>query len=305
VGRRYLFLLVLTAAIWGASYMFIKVAVREIDPVPMMALRLVLAAAVLFPLIVIQRGGAETVSEIRRGGWGLVLIGLINSALPFTLIAWGETHVTSSVAAIANAPVPIFVAVLAIKLRHSERVTGLRLVGIVLGFVGVGILVGLQPEGGWWAVAGTLAVVGAALCYAFANLYAQGRFASTSPIVVVAGSSLWGALMLAPIALFQLPSEMPSAKALACVAMLGIVGTAFALILYYKLLQGYGSSRASLVTYLIPLFAVIYGVTILDESLHANAILGLAFILGGVALGSGALRYVRRREPASAAAPPA
>jgi drug/metabolite transporter (DMT)-like permease len=301
VGRRYVFLLVLTAAIWGASYMFIKVAGREIEPIPMMALRLVLAAAVLFPIVIVQRGGAETVDAIRRGGRGLVLLGLINSALPFTLIAWGETHVTSSVAAIANAPVPIFVALLAIKFRKSETVTGMRLVGIVLGFVGVGILTGLHPEGGWWAVAGTLAVVGAALSYAFSNLYAQGRFAQTSPIVVVAGTSLWGALMLIPLALFQLPSEMPSAKALASVAMLGMVGTAFALILYFKMLQGYGSSRASLVTYLIPLFAVIYGVTILDESLHANAILGLAFILGGVALGSGALRYVRRREPAPAA----
>jgi len=104
VARRYLILLVLTAGIWGASYMFIKVAGREIDPIPMMALRLVLAAAVLFPIIIVQRGGAEAVAEVRRGGLGLVLIGLINSALPFTLIAWGETHVTSSVAAIANAP---------------------------------------------------------------------------------------------------------------------------------------------------------------------------------------------------------
>ena len=250
MARRYLFLLVLTAAIWGASYMFIKVALREIEPVPMMALRLVLAAAVLFPIVIVQRGGAETVREIRRGGLGLVLIGLINSALPFTLIAWGETHVTSSVAAIANAPVPIFVALLAIKFRKSETVTGLRLVGIVLGIIGGGILTGLHPEGGWWAVAGTLAGVLASLAYAFANRYAQGRFASTSPIVVVAGSS-----------------------------------------------------RASLVTYLIPLFAVVYGVTILNETLHANAILGLAFILGGVALGSGAVKFARRREPVTAPSP--
>ena len=206
----------------------------------------------------------------------------------------------SSIAGIANAPVPIFVALLAIKYRPSERVAGLRLVGIFLGFVGVAVLAGFHPEGGWWAVAGTLAVVLASLFYAIANLFAQARQSATSPMVLVAGSSLAGLAILAPIALFQLPAEVPSAKALGSVFILGTVGTAFALLLYFRMLQGYGASKASLVTYLIPPFAVAYGVGILDESLHLNAILGLALILGGVALGSGALRFSRTRDALAA-----
>jgi len=300
VARRYLPLLIFVAAIWGASYMFIKVAVDEIEPVPLMALRLFFASLVLLPLLFIQRGARTTVEDFRAAGWGLVVLGLLNTAAPFTLIAWGEEHVDSSIAGIANAPVPIFVALLAIKYRPSERVAGLRLVGIFLGFLGVAVLAGFHPEGGWWAVAGTLAVVLASLFYAISNLFAQARQSATSPMVLVAGSSLAGLAILAPIALFQLPAEVPSAKALGSVFILGTVGTAFALLLYFRMLQGYGASKASLVTYLIPPFAVAYGVGILDESLQLNAILGLALILAGVALGSGALRFSRTRDAIAA-----
>jgi drug/metabolite transporter (DMT)-like permease len=289
-------MLIFVAAIWGASYMFIKVAVDEIDPVPLMALRLFFASLVLVPLLIMQRGTRTTIADFRAAGWGLVVLGVINTALPFTLIAWGEQHVDSSIAGIANAPVPIFVALLAIKYRPSERVSGLRLVGIFLGFLGVAVLAGFHPEGGWWAVAGTLAVVIASLSYAAANLFAQARQSATSPMVLVAGSSLAGFAILAPISLFQLPADVPSAKALGSVFVLGTVGTAFALILYFRLLQACGASKASLVTYLIPPFAVAYGVGLLDEEIHLNAILGLALILGGVALGSGAFRYSRTRE---------
>jgi drug/metabolite transporter (DMT)-like permease len=284
--------------------MFIAVAVDEIDPVPLMALRLLLASLVLLPILIIQRGGRRAFGDLRAAGWGLLVLGLINTALPFTLIAWGELHVNSSIAGIANAPVPIFVALLAIKFRPSERPTGMRLVGILLGFVGVGVLAGLHPEGGWWAVAGTLAVVLASLSYAGANLFTQNHYTGTAPLVLVTGSSIAGFLILAPLAVFRLPAETPSAKALASVAMLGIVGTAFALLLFFRMLLAYGASRTSLVTYLIPPFAVFYGVTILDEPLPLNAILGLVLILGGVALGSGALRLPRRREALAAAPRP-
>ena len=301
--RGYVPLLLLVAGIWGASFMFIKIAVDEIQPVPMMALRLLLAALVLVPFLMLRRGVGPAIDDLKTAGLGLVVLGAINNAIPFTLIAWGEEHVDSSVAAIANAPVPIFIAVLAIKYRPSERVTGLRLVGILLGFLGVGVLVGFHPEGGWWAIVGTLAIVVAALFYAISNLFAQGRYGQTSPLVIVAGSTLWGGLMLTPIALFQLPEETPSAGAIASVVALGILGTAVALLFYYRMLVLYGASRASLVTYLIPPVAVLYGVAILDESLHANAIGGLLLILGGVALGSGVFRFARRREPATATPP--
>ena len=293
MARGYLPLLLFVAGIWGASFMFIKVAVDEIEPVPMMAIRLLLSALVLVPLLVLQRGWSSALEDLREAWWGVAFLGFANSALPFTLIAWGEQHIDSSIAAIANAPVPIFVALLAIRFRPSERARGLRLAGIALGFVGVGVLTGLHPEGGWWAVAGTLAVVAAALCYAISNLFAQGRFSDTAPLVVAAGSSLAGAVMLAPIAAFQVPEAVPSAQALASVAALGVLGTAVALIFYYRLLARYGAARATLVTYLIPPVAVVYGVLLLDEPLTANAIAGLVLILSGVALGSGLLRVAR------------
>jgi drug/metabolite transporter (DMT)-like permease len=299
--RGYVPLLLFVAGIWGASFMFIKIAVDEIEPVTMMALRLLLAALVLVPFLMLRRGAANAIADLRTAGLGLVLLGLINNALPFTLIAWGEKYVDSSVAAIANAPVPIFVALLAIKFRASERATGFRLAGILLGFLGVGVLVGFHPEGGWWAVAGTLAIVFAALLYATSNLFAQARYGQTSPLVIVAGSTLAGALMLIPLSLFRLPEETPSAAALASVAALGILGTAVALLFYYRMLVLYGAGRASLVTYLIPPVAVFYGVVFLGETLHANAIAGLVLILAGVALGSGVFRTMRRREPVPAA----
>lgn len=294
--RAYVPLLLFVAAIWGASFMFIKVAVEEIEPIPMMAARLLLAAAVLVPFLMLRVGARQAVADLWAGGWGILFLGLANSALPFTLIAWGEKYVDSSIAAIANAPVPLFVAVLAIWLRPSERATGLRLLGILLGFVGVGVLVGFHPEGGWWAVAGTLAVVAAALLYAIANLYAQGRFATTSPVVIAAGACLTGGLMLLPFAFLQIPASMPSAEALGSVVALGTFGTALALLLYYRMITSYGAARASLVTYLIPPVAVLYGVALLDERLTANAIAGLVLILAGVALGSGVVRQIRRRE---------
>ncbi len=301
--RGYVPLLLLVAGIWGASYMFIEFAGEELEPAPMMALRLLLAGLVLLPVLLMQQGVAAALRDIRAAGLGLVVLALVNNALPFTLIAWGQKHIDSGIAAIANAPVPIFVALLAIKVRPSEQVRGLRLVGVVLGFLGVGVLAGLNPEGGWMYVAGTLAVVAAAFSYATANLYAQSRFPDTQPLLMVAVSSLAGAVILAPLAIAQAPDEPLGWETWASVAALGIGGTAIALILYYRMLAAYGASRASLVTYLLPPVALIYGATILDEPLTANAIAGLVLVLAGVALGSGVFRSATGRRRAREVAP--
>jgi drug/metabolite transporter (DMT)-like permease len=304
VVRGYIPLLLVVAGIWGASYLFIKVAVDEIEPTAMMELRLILAALVLVPFVVLRLGRTQAIAELRATGGGAWILGTLNMAVPFTLIAWGEKHIDSGVAAIANASVPIFVAALAIKFRPSERVTGFRLAGVLLGFAGVGVLAGLHPEGGWWAVAGTLAVVVASLSYAVSNLYTQHRFPTTSPLVITASSCVAAAVVLLPFALVQRPEEMPSLEALGSVAALGIAGTAIALIFFYRMLNSYGASRASLVTYLLPPFALVYGVVFLEERVTLNAALGLVLILAGVALGSGVFRLARRRAPAPAAPRP-
>lgn len=298
--RAYLPLLLTLSALWGASYLFIKVAVDEIEPAAMIELRLILAGAVLLAFLVARMGRREAIAALRATGWGGVILGVINGAVPFTLIAWGEKYVDSGIAAIANATVPIFVAILAIRFLPGERVTGMRLVGVLLGLAGVGVLAGFHPEGGWWAVAGTLAVVVASFSYACSNLFTQRRFSTTAPLVTATSAVIWGAVVLLPLALFQIPDQVPSAKALGSVAALGILGTAVASIILYRMLMMYGSSRTTLVTYLLPPFALFYGVTLLDEQLTANALLGLVLILGGVALGAGVSLTRRSRDTLAA-----
>ena len=142
----------LLAAFWGASYMFIKVANRAFEPASMILIRLVIASSLLLVVLAAQRGWGETVADMRGLGWEGFALGIVNGAIPFTLIAWGERHIDSGVAAIANASMPIFVVLLAIRWKPSERVHGLRLVGFLVGLVGVGVLAGVHPKGGWWGV---------------------------------------------------------------------------------------------------------------------------------------------------------
>jgi drug/metabolite transporter (DMT)-like permease len=295
VTRRYVPSLLLLAAVWGASYLFIKVAVRDLEPAAMIELRLLLAAPILIGFVMLQRGRETAVREM-RGAWreGLVL-GALNAAIPFTLIAWGEKHVDSGVAAVGNASVPIFVALLAIPFAPSQRSTGLRLVGVLVGLGGVAILAGVDPRGGWWAVAGTLAVILSSVSYAGANIVAHRRMAVGGP--VLAGASMVGGLiLLLPLALTELPDHMPGWKALASVAALGILGTGLAQIVLYRMLAIHGPSRSALVAYLLPPFALVYGVLFLGEPITTPELAGLVLILGGVALGAGAVRF-RRRAP--------
>jgi drug/metabolite transporter (DMT)-like permease len=289
--RGYVPLLLLLAAIWGSSYLFIKVAVRDVPPAAMVELRLLFAVPLLVGYLAAQVGGREALSELRRVGRAGIVLGLANAALPFTLIAWGEQHVDSGVAAIANATVPIFVVLLALHFSPEERVTRLQAAGIVLGIVGVAVLAGFNPTGGWWAVAGTLAVVLSSVSYAAANLYAGKRVGKLATGPVLAAASMLAALvLLAPLALVRLPAATPSWQAVASIAALGIGGTAFAQIVFYRLLRLYGSARSSLVAYLLPVTALAYGAVLLDEPVTAATLAGLVLILAGVAIGSGRVK---------------
>ena len=298
-ARGYLLLLCPLAAIWGASFLFIKVAIRDLEPSVVMEGRMALSALALLPVLLVQRHG-EWVADLRAFAPAGLLLGVVNSALPFTLIAWGEKHIDSGIAAIANASTPIWVAVLAIPFLPSERSSGAKLAGVSLGLVGVGVLAGADPSGGWWAVAGTLAVVLASFCYAASNIWIQPRYPTDRTVALVAVSMLVGAVVLLPLAIVQAPDERPGWKAAGSVLALAIAGTSLGLLIYYRMLQLYGSARASLVTYLAPLAALAYGIGLLDEPLTLAAVLGLLLILGGVALGSGMVRS-GRRVPAPAA----
>jgi drug/metabolite transporter (DMT)-like permease len=289
VSRQYAFLLLVLGAIWGSSYLFIKIGVRDLSPAVLIEIRLACAGPILLAFAVSRSG----VAAVRRAWREGIVLGVLNAAVPFTLIAWGETYVDSGVAAVANASVPIFVAILAFWFVPSERSTGLRAVGVVVGIAGVAVLAGVHPEGGWNGALGTGAIVLASISYAAANLYAGRRMAVGGP-VLAAASMVVGFVVLAPLALASLPSHAPGWKSVGSGVVLGLFGTALAQILAYRLIRLYGSSRAALVAYMLPAFALAYGAGFLGEALTIQKLAGLLLILGGVGLGSGALRLLRR-----------
>ncbi|MGH3134791.1 MAG: DMT family transporter [Gaiellaceae bacterium] len=299
--NRYWPLLLVLAAIWGASYLFIKVALDDIEPAPMMATRALVAGLVLAAYLAITMGGGRALVELRRSWRPAVVLGTLNAAVPFWLIAWGEQHVDSSVAGIAQSTVPIFTFLLATRFLPGEHVGTARIAGVAVGFMGVAVLAGFDPRGGWLAVVGTLAVVLSSLFYASAGVYGQLRVRTVAGPVLAAGSMLAGGLLLVPVSLFQLPSHAPDAATIGSLLGLTILGTAFAQLVLFRTLRLFGSRRLSLVTYLIPGFAVVYGAALLDEPVTAAALGGLVLILAGVALASGE-RLLRPRaaqeEPA-------
>ena len=297
--RGYVFLLLLLAAIWGASFMFIKIAVRELEPTTTMALRLVFSAIPLIVYVVVRRGLGPAAREARSVLKAAMILGVISTALPFTLIAWGETRIDSGVAAIGNASMPIFVALLAIRFRRSERATGARLLGVFLGLIGVAVLTGVSPKGGWAGVAGTLAVVLAAVSYAVSTLYTQGLLDDVHNDVLAATSVTWGTIFLLPIGAAQAPSHFPSWGVIGAVLALGLFGTAAGQLIYFRMIYAYGSARTSLVVYLLPVTALAYGALLLGEKVTVASVVGLVLILTGTALGSGVLRMPRRAAVAA------
>src|SRR5215470_4635141 len=294
VGRhRNLAMLIALSLLWGASFLFIKVAVRELTPATLITGRLGLAALTLAVLVPFAVGTGETVTQI-RGYWPwLVAVALINTAIPFWLLSWGETRIDSGLASILQASVPIFNALIAFVAFREVRVTGSRLVGVSVGFIGVALLVGAQPEG---KVLGALAVVGMAFCYGLGGLVTGRYLKPVRPLVVAFTSCAVATLVWLPVGVAQAPSQSPGWKTIGSVVALGIPGTALAYLLFFGLITGAGAAYTSLVTYLIPPIALAYGAIFLAERFGAYAFGGLALILAGVALGTGAVGVDRARQ---------
>jgi drug/metabolite transporter (DMT)-like permease len=275
------------AAMWGASYLFIKLAVEDIPPAAMTDLRLSIAAALLTGYLATRIGGSAAVAVLRAAWRPCLVLGVINAALPMTLVAWGETHIDSSIAGIAQASVPIFVAILGLRFLPHDPLRAGQIAGLALGLLGVGLITGVHPSGGAWAIAGTLAVVFSSLSYASGGIYGQLRVHDTAGPVLAAGSMIAGAVVLLPFAAADPPTQAPGATALAGLLALVLVPTFLGQLLLFRILRLYGSRRLSLVTFLMPGFAIVYGAVLLDEPVSVVAITGLALILLGVALASG------------------
>ncbi len=282
------------ALIWGASFMFIKVAVRELTPVTLIMGRVGLAALTLAIVVPLAIGARETAVELRENWRWLTVVAVVNTAIPFWLLSWGETRIDSGLASIIQASLPIFNAVIAFGFFHEVRVTGIRLVGVAVGFVGVALLVGAQPQG---KVLGALAVVGMAFCYSVGQLLAGRHLRSVRPLVVALASTGVATLLVLPAGVAQAPHHSPGWKVIGSVVALGVPGTALAYLLFFGLIAGAGAAYASLVTYLIPPIALAYGAIFLGERFGLAAFGGLALILGGVALGTGVVgtRVLRGR----------
>ncbi len=297
MARRHLLMLLVLASIWGASFMFIKVGVRGgLAPSTLVLLRLALGALTLAPIVLFRVGAENAWRQLRSAAGPLFVTGAVNSALPIWSLSWAETRIDSGLAAVIQASAPLFTALLALAFVRSERVRGARLGGLLVGFAGVTLLVGAQPHG---KVTAGLAVVLSAVCYAVAALYAARALRHVSPLVTALGALTAASLLMLPGGVAQWPTHLPSAKVIASVVVLGVLGTGLAYVLYYALLAGPGASYSILVTYLVPAIALGYGVLLLGEPLTVAAVAGLALVLLGVALGTATLRLRRRRVAAS------
>lgn len=271
--------LFLLAALWGASFLFMRVAAPVLGPVWLIELRVLIAGLVLLPLLA-RRG------ELRelRAHWRVLLwVGCMSAALPFTLLAYASLDLTAGMTSILNATVPIFAAGIGFAL-YAEPLDLRQAGGVLLGFVGVVVLVGLPRGGEASPPLAVAAGLGAAVSYVFAAHFAKRRLSGLPPLVFVTGSQLGAAAVLLPLLAFFLPAAMPGPAVVAAVLGLAILSTSLAFWIYFLLIRAVGPTRTLSVTYLIPAFAIAWGGLLLDEPLTLGMASGGTLILLGVAL---------------------
>jgi drug/metabolite transporter (DMT)-like permease len=291
---RRLFLL---AGIWGWSFLLIKVSVGGMPPGAVAFTRVALGMVVLLVVVRLKGLGLPT----GRTAWRhFAVVGLFGSAVPFTMLAWGEQHIASALAAVLNASTPLFAALMAAcflgqRLRRSQSV------GLLLGFVGVGVAAGLGASDlSGSSLAGEAAAVGAGACYAVATVYAKRHLGALSPLVAAAGQLVMATVLALPVALVTTVREGLdlTPRRLLAVCLLGIVGTGVAYVLLYRVIADLGPTMASAVTYLVPVMAVTAGLLFLHEPFHLRLVAGGLLIVGGIVLLNG--QGVRPRERAEA-----
>lgn len=284
--------------LWGGSFFFVAVALRELPPFTLVLLRVSLAAAALH---IAMRLAGLRLPDSRQALLALAGMAVLNNVIPFSLIVWGQTQVASGLASILNAATPLFTVVIAHVWTTDEKMTGGRMAGVVIGFAGVAAMVGadsLRAIGG--SLAGQLACLGAALSYAAASVYGRRfRTMGVPPLATATGQVTVSSLLLLPAALvvdapWTLP--VPSAPTLAAMLGLGLLSTALAYLLFFRLLASAGATNIVLVTFLIPVMAIALGVAVLGERLEPRHLLGMAMIgVGLAAIDGRPLRAAARR----------
>lgn len=273
-------ILVLLAAIWGASFLFIKVALDDVGPLMVVASRLTLGVVAIGGWLLVRRGRSGMRALLRgiRPGDAL-LLALTASAIPFCLISWAETHISSSLAGMLNAAVPLLTALIALRVDPLARLRGWRNIGLLVGFAGVAIVAGTDVGG---SPAGVAAMLGAVTLYAIGAHVAKLRFSHVEPVGVALVQTVTAAVLVLPFALLlEWPSRAPGLDTVGSLLALGLGGTGLAFGLFYWLLSSAGPQHTVAVTYLAPVFAIFYGAVVLDERITITALLGAAVIIAG------------------------
>ena len=275
--------LILLAAVWGASFLFMRLGAPEFGVIPLVQLRLLIAALFLLPILLSRVGIAEL-----PGNWkALTMLGFFNSAIPFLLLTYSTLYVTAGFSSVINATAPLWGALFA-WVWLSARLSNTGIVGLIIGFLGVAVLAGdvesLASPGSTLAVT---AAVGGALFYGIGANYARRYTKHLNSMSVATGSMLYPAIILAPLTVVCWPDTMPSMRAWGAMLAMGIASTGFAYILYFRLIANVGPAKAITVAYLIPAFAVIWGTLILDETVTTLMIVGCLIIFLGTALVTG------------------
>jgi drug/metabolite transporter (DMT)-like permease len=287
----------LLSAFWGASYLFIKVALEDdMAPAFIVFARCALAAMVLLP----AAAHIGALAGLRERLRPLVVLAFVQVTVPFTLITIGEQEISSSLTGILVASAPIFTFLLAFVLPGAERAGPLSLFGVAIGIAGVALLLGVDAPGGTSAVVGGLLVVLATLGYGIGAWFLKRRLPGVQPVGAVGATSAATALMVLPFAAFQVPDHAPGIDAAASLVALGVLCTGLAFVFFYSLVASEGPAKASLVAYVAPAFSVVYGVTLLDERFTAATAAGLLLIVGGSWVAAeGRLPWRRRVEAAA------
>jgi len=288
------------SAIWGASYLQIKIALDGLNASVIVFGRVLLAAVILYFAVRALADYGRALAFARSHLFQIAVLALFSITLPFMLISYGETQISSGLTGILVAPGPLFAALLAPFIDPTEKVDRMGAIGLLIGFGGVVLLLGVDSVGDAGELLGGLAVLSAALCYAIGAIYAKNRFTGVGvpPLVMSFFSCTAASVMTLPAAVATLPGASPDLGEIAAVVSLGVIGTALAFYLYYSLIGEAGAGQALLVGYMIPPTALLYGAWLLDEEVTAAAIAGLVAILIGVWLAQ------RERQRATEEPPP-
>jgi drug/metabolite transporter (DMT)-like permease len=292
MGARDLAALILLGALWGASFIFIRVGVPVLGPFVLMDLRVLLAAAAL----VLGAVAVGRLPKLRSHWRRFLVLGFLNAAVPFTLIAASEINLTASLAAILNSTTPLFTAVVA-AVWIGEALTPRRIFGLLLGIVGVALVVGWTPLTLSPVVLLSIgASLAAALSYGFGGVYAKRAFSGLPPLSMAIGQQTWAGLLLLLPSAVSLPGEAPSSAVVLSVLALALLSTALAYLLYFRLITSVGPTSTLTVTFLVPVFGLLFGALFLGEPVGAGMLVGLGVILSSVTLVTGIRLFGGREE---------